>query len=140
MALWKKNEVKYDIGSYIHYWRGIKKVGKTTLFYELIKELYDGDLSKGLLISIGSETGYQALDQLVYAEAGTFTELEELIDELIENKSDNEFEIVAFDTVDEWVKLAQEEVKRIHRKKPGNQRNLTDVSVAMVLEEKKSKS
>ena len=27
MSMFKTNKVKCDIGSYIHYWRGIKKVG-----------------------------------------------------------------------------------------------------------------
>ena len=118
MALFKTNKVKCDIGSYIHYWRGIKKVGKTTLFYELVKEQY-GSLDKGLLISIGDEIGYQALDGLVYAECPTWSDMIETIDELVENKSENEFEVIGLDTADEWVKLAKEEVKRIHKKAKG---------------------
>lgn len=118
MGMFKTNKVKCDIGSYIHYWRGIKKSGKTTLFYDLVQEQY-GDLNKGLLISIGDEIGYQALDDLVYAEAPDWSTLIEVIDELVDNKSDNEFEVVALDTVDELVKIAQEEVKRIHKKQKG---------------------
>ena len=118
MGMFKTNKVKCDIGSYIHYWRGVKKVGKTTLFYELVKKQF-GDLNKGLLISIGDEIGYQALDGLVYAECPTWADLIEVVDELVENKEDNEFEIVALDTVDEMIKLAQEEVKRLHKKAKG---------------------
>ena len=118
MGLFKTNQVKCDIGSYIHYWRGVKKSGKTTLFYDLVQEQY-GDLNKGLLIAVGDEIGYQALDGLVYTEAPTWSDLIEIIDELVENKSDNEFEIVALDTVDEMIKLAQEEVKRLHKKAKG---------------------
>ena len=114
----KRNEVKCDIGSYIHYWRGVKKSGKTTLFYDLVKEQY-GDLNKGLLIAVGDEIGYQALDGLVYAEAPTWQDLVEVIDTLVEEKSDNEFEVVALDTVDEMVKLAKDEVKRLHKKAKG---------------------
>jgi len=114
----KTNQVKCDIGSYIHYWRGLKKSGKTTLFYGLVKEQYK-DLNKGLLIAIGSEIGYQALDQLVYVETPTWSNLIETIDELVDNKEGNEFEIVGLDTVDEMVKLAQEEVKRLHKKAKG---------------------
>ena len=119
MSMFKTNKVKCDIGSYIHYWRGIKKVCKTTLFYNLVKAQY-GDLNKGLLISIGDEIGYQALDDLVYAEAPTWADLVEIVDELVENKSDNEFEVVGLDTADEMIKLAKEEVKRLHKKAKGS--------------------
>lgn len=118
MSLFKTNQVKCDIGSYIHYWRGIKKVGKTTLFYDLVKEQY-GSVDKGLLIAIGDEIGYNALDGLVYAESPTWQDLIEIVNELVENKSENEFEIVAFDTVDEMVTLAKKEVVRLHKKKTG---------------------
>ena len=118
MALFKTNKVKCDIGSYIHYWRGIKKVGKTTMFYDLVYEQYK-DYNKGLLIAIGDEIGYQALDGLVYAEAETWSNLTEIVDELVENKKDNEFEIIALDTADEMIKLAKEEVKRLHKKAKG---------------------
>ena len=114
----KTNKVKCDIGSYIHYWRGVKKSGKTTLFYDLVKAQY-GDLNKGLLIAVGDEIGYQALDGLVYAETPTWLDFIEVIDALVEDKEDNEFEVVALDTVDEMIKLAQEEVKRLHKKVKG---------------------
>ncbi len=116
---YKTNTVKCDIGSYIHYWRGIKKSGKTTLFYELVKKQY-GDLNKGLLIAIGNEIGYQALDGLVYAETPTWADLMEVVDDLVENKEDNEFEIIGLDTADELIKLAKQEVVRLHKKKTGN--------------------
>lgn len=115
---YKKNKVKCDIGSYIHYWRGIKKVGKTTLFYNLVKEQYK-DLDKGLLISIGDEIGFNALDDLNYVETPTWSDLEEVVEDLVENKADNVFEIVGLDTADEMIKLAKEEVKRLHRKAKG---------------------
>lgn len=122
MALsYKKNEVKCDIGSYIHYWRGLKKSGKTTLFYDLVKEQYKS-LDKGLLIAVGDEIGYQALDGLVYIETPTWDELMEVVEDLAENKKDNEFEIIGIDTVDEMVKLAKEEVKVIHRRTHNGER------------------
>lgn len=118
MSLFKTNKVKCDIGSYIHYWRGIKKVGKTTLFYDLVKDQY-GDLENGLLISIGDEIGYHALDGLVYGEAPTWRDLLNIVDELESNKAENKFKIVALDTADEMIKLAKEEVKRLHKKAKG---------------------
>lgn len=120
MALkYKINEVKCDIGSYIHYWRGVKKSGKSTLFYDLVQEQY-GNLNKGLLIAIGDEIGYEALDGLVYIETQTWGDFIEVVDDLVENKKDNSFEICCLDTVDELVKLAKEEVKRLHKKVKGS--------------------
>ncbi len=116
---YKTNEVKVDLASYVHYWRGIKKVGKTTLFKDLINKLYDGDLSRGLLISCGNENGFKALDGLVYDIAEDWDELDEIITDLIENKSDNNFEFICFDTVDELIKIAQQEVIRLHRREKG---------------------
>ena len=118
MGMFKTNKVKCDIGSYIHYWRGIKKVGKTTLFYDLVKEQYK-NLDNGLLISIGDEIGYNALDGLVYGEAPTWRDLLDIVEELENNKSENNFKIIALDTADELIKLAKEEVKRLHKKTKG---------------------
>lgn len=115
---YKTNVVKCDISSYIHYIRGIKKVGKTTLFYDIVKEQYH-DLSKGLLIAVGDEIGYQALDGLIYDEAEDWQDLMDIVDDLVENKTDNNFEIIGIDTADEIIKLAMKEVQRLHRVKTG---------------------
>ena len=114
----KTNKVKCDIGSYIHYIRGIKKSGKTTLFYNIVKEQY-GDLSKGLLISVGDEIGYQALDDITYVQPETWQELDEVAEDLIDNKKDYNIELVCLDTADEVIKLAMQEVKRLHKVKYG---------------------
>lgn len=119
MSLWKSNEVKVDLASYMHYIRGVKKVGKTTLYNDLIKKLYNGNMSKGLLISLGDEDGYKALNGLVVAVAPTWTDFIEIVDELVENPEGNDFEFIALDTADELFNLAIEEVFRLHKKKKG---------------------
>lgn len=121
MALWKKNEVSVDIAHYRHYWRAPKKWGKTTLFANLIKELY-GDMDKGLLISCGNERGYSALDSLMYVDCPEWGNLMEVVDELVENKADNSFAILGFDTVDEMVAMAQKEVVRLEYRKSGERK------------------
>lgn len=118
MSLWKKNEVKVDIASYRHYIRGEKKAGKTTLFVNLMEKLY-GDTSKGLLISLGNERGWKALDGAVYVDCPDWNSLLEVVDELVENKDDNDFACVCFDTVDEWCGIAQKEVQRLDYRKTG---------------------
>lgn len=114
----KKNVVKCDIGSYIHYIRGTKKVGKTTLFRDLVLAEY-GKAEAGAHISIGNETGADALDELVTDSAENWAQLKEIVSDLVENKADNEFKLVCLDTVDELVKIASDEVLRQHRIKKG---------------------
>ena len=121
MALWKKNEVSVDIAHYRHYWRAPKKWGKTTLFANLIYELYK-DMDAGLLISCGNERGYSALDSLVYVDCPDWGTLMEVVDELVENKDENSFKILGFDTVDELVAMAQKEVIRIEYRKSGERK------------------
>ena len=121
MALnYKPNKVSVDLMSYRHYIRGSKKVGKTTLFYNLINTLYNGDMSKGLLLSVGSESGYQALDGLYAIEAPTWSDFIEIVDDLCENKHENTFDCIAVDTVDELCVLAENEVCRRSQRESGN--------------------
>lgn len=121
MALWKKNEVSVDLAHYRHYWRAPKKWGKTTLFANLGYELY-GDMNKTLLISCGNERGYSAIDSLMYVDCPEWSTLMEVVDELIDNKEDNSFEIIGFDTVDELVSMAQREVVRLEYRKSGERK------------------
>lgn len=121
MALWKKNEVSVDLAHYRHYWRAPKKWGKTTMFSNLVWELY-GNMDCGLLISCGNERGYSALDSLVYVDCPEWSSLMEVVDELVENKAENEFKLVAFDTVDELVSMAQREVIRLEYRKSGERK------------------
>ena len=115
---YKTNEVKVDLASYRHYWRGVKKAGKTTLFYQLMMKLY-GDPSFGLELSVGNERGYKALDGMVYDEAPDWGTLMEIAEDLIENKEDNNFKFICFDTVDELVEIAKKEVVRLDYRKTG---------------------
>jgi hypothetical protein len=133
---YKPNKIKIDLGSYRHYWRGIKKIGKTTLFRDLVLAHY-GDLKYGLLISMGNETGYKALDG-IYADEARVWSVEtlkndktikykpkspdeigfvEIVDDLCKNRYDNEFKILGFDTVDELVSMAITEAFRYHHEK-----------------------
>ena len=115
---YKTNEVKVDLANYRHYWRGVKKIGKTTLFKDFILKLY-GDLSYGLLLEIGNEEGQKAIDGVVYDTVPDWSTLNEIVDDLIENKEDNHFKFIAFDTVDELIKIGQREIIRLDYRKTG---------------------
>lgn len=121
----KINKVKSDLRSYPHYvMMGQPKVGKTTLFRDLVLLVYN-DASKGLLISCGEENGYQALDNLQVEDAKSWDDIEDengnrglvqIVDELIELRgTDEQIEMVGFDTFDELVNIARDQVFEEHR-------------------------
>lgn len=113
MALGKKHKVELDIKKYMHLIIGDKKVGKTGLTADLAKEIY-GDVEKLLIVSIGKEKAYEAIDGAVYEEPQDWTELMEVVDELAENIEEYEFDMVSFDTIDEIIPMAEAEVIRLH--------------------------
>jgi len=115
---YKKNTIKVSIDNFRHYWRGIPKIGKTTLFRDLVIEAF-GKSEAGFLISPGNETGFRAIDNLYAHETPTWDDFIETVDDLVENKSDNEFRIIAIDTVDELVSIASDKVLKIHFQRKG---------------------
>lgn len=125
----KINRIKADLGSYPHYMLlGIRKIGKTTFFRDLVKEEY-GDASKGLLISCGSENGFRALDDLQVEEAKVFNQeydeetdsrgFVQIIDDVVENNQEYGIKVVAIDTLDCLYDIAAQEAIRLSRKETG---------------------
>lgn len=126
----KINRVKVDLGSYPHYLiMGVKKVGKTTLFSDLVDYLYPNHPEKGILISCGDEDGYKGLDQLQYEEVLEWDKVEDsdgnrglvqAFDEIISLRgTDEQIDLVCIDTLDEFVELAIGQVKEEHRSDKG---------------------
>ena len=112
----KLNKIEADIKNCSIFLRSTKKFGKTTLFRDVIIEKY-GDPSRGLLIGLGSEQGYTMLDNINAVQITTYAELEELVDWLVTKKGiEHNIEIIALDTCDELVLIAEEETIRIHNK------------------------
>lgn len=112
----KINKIKADIKNCSIYLRSTKKFGKTSLFRDVIIEKY-GDPSRGLLIGCGSEQGYTMLDNINAVQVTTYDELVELVDWLVTKKGvEHNIEIIAIDTCDELVLLAEAETIRIHNK------------------------
>lgn len=125
----KKNKVKVDLCSYPPYIiQGVPKSGKTTLFYELVQLIY-GTQDAGLLISMGKEDGFKALDDIQYeiirewdSEYEEDTDLrgmQQLVDDLVENKEEYGIKMIGIDTYDWMVEVLINEVKRQHRKEKG---------------------
>lgn len=83
----------------------------------IVKEKYDGDLSKLLLIAF--EKGYNALDGIYAEDIGEWEDFKDLVDDLIAEKDDIPFKILAFDTVDVMSKLATDYVIKTQSRKDG---------------------
>lgn len=118
----KRNQVIVSMLGYYYYIRGIEKIGKTTLFAELVNELFKGDMSKGLLVAMGSEDGYKALPDIQYehieeplkkGEKSAWKQFVELVDDLVANKKEYGIELLCIDTYDEFAKIASKEVVRL---------------------------
>lgn len=125
----KLNTVGVTLGSYPHYLiMGSRKVGKTTLFADLVMYNYKDPL-KGLLISCGDEEGYKAIDNLQVEDAKAWDMLEDedgnrglvqIVDELIDLRGTPEqIEMVCLDTLDELVEIASQQVYEEHRNEKG---------------------
>ena len=123
------NTVGVTLGSYPHYIiMGGRKVGKTTLFADLVLYNYK-DPMKGLLISCGDEDGYKAIDDLQVEDAKTWDMIEDedgnrglvqIVDELISLRgTKDQIEMVCLDTFDELVEIASKQVYEEHRNEKG---------------------
>ena len=125
----KINKVKADLCSYPPYvFLAERKFGKTTFWYNLVKEAW-GDDAKGLLISFGNEEGYHALDGLQvdvakkwnspYDEETGLRGFAQIVDDIIENNEEYGIKGVCFDTLDTMVDVATDEVLRQHKIEKG---------------------
>lgn len=126
---WKTNVIKADLRSYPPYIiMGLHKIGKTTLFRDLVLHNF-GDETKGILISFKDEEGYLALDKLQVEVAKEWDAFEDtdtklrgfiqIVDDLVENKSKYGIEMIGLDTFDKMVEVATEEVFKEHRRLKG---------------------
>lgn len=120
----KKNKVSIELASYLHYWRGVKKSGKTTLFRDLVRFVY-GSEDGGLLLSFADEEGYKSLDALQYEEIKTWTKKEDsegnrgfiqVVDDLVKNRTTDykEIKVIAYDTFDKLLEVGTDRVLKEH--------------------------
>lgn len=129
----KKNKVKLDLCSYPHYViMGLRKIGKTSFFHELVIK-YTGSVDGGLLISCGNEDGFNHLEDIQYEEARDWDKepdeeiedddrgLVQIADDLVENRNTTYagIKLLGFDTLDELVEIARQQVFLEHRRLKG---------------------
>lgn len=116
----KPNIPKVALDSYFYLVAGIPKAGKSSLFAKLVEQYYK-NINAGLLI--GFEKGYQAL-KINAVDINEWDDFEELVEELVEKKTELPFKILALDTVDVMWEMAQEKVIiEWNRKNPSKRTN-----------------
>lgn len=110
------HKIKPDIRNASVYYRAEPKFGKTTTFRDVILEKF-GDPEYGLLIKCGAENGDTMIDEVNSVQVETWDEVKELAEWLIEQKGkEHRIEIIAFDTVDELIKMAEIEAMKVSYK------------------------
>lgn len=125
----KINKVKADLCSYPPYiLLAERKFGKTTFWYDLVREAW-GDDSKGLLVSFGNEEGYHALDGIQVEVAKKWTApydpetdlrgFVQIVDDIVEHNDQYGLKGICFDTLDTMVDVATAEVLRLHKIEKG---------------------
>lgn len=113
VALGQKHKVELDIKQFLNLIIGNRKIGKTGLIADMAKEIYGG-IDKLLIVSVGKEKAYEAIDGAIYEEPQDWQELMEIVDELVANADEYDFDMVSFDTIDEMIPMAEAEVIRQH--------------------------
>jgi len=124
----KRNTVKVDLASYPPYIiMGQRKIGKTSLFYNLLLSHYK-TLDAGILVSFGDEEGYHSLDDLQYERVVEWNADEDedgvrgfiqVVDDLVENKKTNGIKAVCLDTLDEMIEVGTVEILKQHKREKG---------------------
>ena len=99
----KKNKVMADFSNYIYTISEKPKSGKTSLVYKCAVEKF-GNADNLLLVAF--ERGYNALNDINAVDIEKYDEFVELVDELVKNKKDLPYKMVALDTVDIMQDLA----------------------------------
>lgn len=109
----KKNEVSTNLSDMKITIAGRPKVGKTSLFYEILKR--EGGIDTGLLFAF--EKGYSFLPDINVVDIDSWSEFVDYVDDLVDD-SDG-FKFLGLDTVDIAGKLCQEYILKRQSTKDG---------------------
>ena len=109
------HKVVADIFNYKFVLAGRAKAGKTSLLYGIVKEKFEGDMSKLLLVAF--EKGYNALNGIYAEDIVEWEDFVELVDDLIAEKDSVPFKVIGLDTVDEMAKMATKYVLKTQSRK-----------------------
>lgn len=107
------NQPQSNLSDYTILCYGRPKGGKTSLFYELAKKKYNGDMSKSLLL--GFEKGYKALNSIMAVDVNKYEDFLEIVEQLVEDREELTYEWLGLDTLDVLYSYCVEYVVRKER-------------------------
>jgi hypothetical protein len=102
-----------DMSQYVFVIAGIPKIGKTTLFADIVRKHFKNP-RKALLLSC--EPGAKALAGVISKPIDTWSDFTNVIDELISQRTKMPFDFVGVDTVDALVEICGKQVVREHNR------------------------
>ena len=129
MARFKKNIVRPNIFDYNIAIFGQQGVGKTTLAYNVCHKLLGDNY---VIFNCGKEDGIKALPDAIYFDCPSWTEFDEIIDEIVSERDADDYKdlkVVVLDTIDEIFNMAETEVIRLAKRK-NPEKNITTVNEA----------
>ena len=107
----RKNEMKVDFCKYNMLFQAIAGYGKTTTAYELGKIVSNGNEEGTIVLNLGREPEPLHIDGIFYQKCLEWSDLEEAIDELCDNRSEYpNTKIVCLDTIDELFRIGEAEI------------------------------
>ncbi|UGO51355.1 AAA family ATPase [Bacillus phage vB_BanS_Skywalker] len=133
----KPNKPVASLEGYFMTLLGKSKFGKTTWIMDVVREHYDGDMSKALLLA--TEIGYKTMDGVYALPITGFEWAEdedneeekgfiETVDELVENKKDVPFRFIIIDTITALERYAISYTVRKANRDDQPQKRYTDIS------------
>lgn len=118
----KVNKISKDLTNYYYLVQGVQKCGKTTFARDFILEECNGNIEEGLLLAIGKEKGYKALDNIQAIDIENWKDFDTIIKELVQGKGkEHNIKYVFIDTYDELIPLAEKEIMRLSMIATGKQ-------------------
>ena len=122
------NKPKANLSDYVMLCYGVGKSGKTTFFYELAKEHFNGDLSKALLLA--TEKGYKALPNVFAIDINSWSDADKIASQLLEERENLSYEWIGIDTLDYLYQYAVEHVVKKERiaRKDSKIQNISDIA------------
>jgi hypothetical protein len=113
------HRVQINLGRYTVVISGKPKIGKTTLYDELVRYGL-GDPSKGQLLAC--ELGYQAIDGIYATDVFEWTDFTREVNTLINEKGENGIEFVGVDTLDALIETCGRQVVREYNRENQDKR------------------